>query len=48
VSEPVSREEFEALAAKVQALAEVLRRVQEGARFELDDVEKRLAAIEQP
>jgi hypothetical protein len=41
----VSREEFEALKRKVDALAEVLKRVQEGARFELDQHEDLLKRI---
>jgi hypothetical protein len=44
----VSREEFDELRAKVDALSEVLRRVADAARHQLEDLEARLAALEGP
>jgi hypothetical protein len=43
----VSREDFDALVAKVNALDEVLRRVSDGARFQLEEVENRLVRQEE-
>jgi hypothetical protein len=43
----VSREEFDALVAKVNALDEVIRRIHEGALFQLEEVESRQARQEE-
>jgi hypothetical protein len=43
----VSREEFDLRQSKVNALDEVIRRVSDGARFQLEEIENRQARQEE-
>jgi hypothetical protein len=43
----VAREEFEELAARVAALEEILHRVSEGARTQLEEIEAQLRRLEE-